>query len=177
MANQTKSFAAPGLDLDGLVDDFCQWLENDDYKTQSLKTEEGNTLVQLEQRGGWRKFTGMSTALNVVFSLRDDNLNVEIGAGQWIDKIAGGTVGMLVLWPLAVTTAIGIWNQSQMPDKIFRFIGDQIRQTSARPTQQPTGGGSEDDLIAKLERLGDLKAKGILTEEEFLAQKKKLLEQ
>lgn len=40
------------------------------------------------------------------------------------------------------------------------------------PTQ-PVGG--EDDVLAQLERLGQLKAQGILTEEEFAAQKAKLL--
>ncbi len=34
---------------------------------------------------------------------------------------------------------------------------------------------SEDDVITQLERLGALKAQGILTEEEFAAQKAKLL--
>jgi membrane protease subunit (stomatin/prohibitin family) len=34
---------------------------------------------------------------------------------------------------------------------------------------------SEDDAIAQIEKLGELKAKGLLTEEEFAAQKAKLL--
>ena len=42
----------------------------------------------------------------------------------------------------------------------------QVEQPSAAP---------EDDLITQLERLGALKDQGILTEEEFAAQKAKLL--
>jgi hypothetical protein len=34
---------------------------------------------------------------------------------------------------------------------------------------------AEDDAIAQIEKLGELKAKGLLTEEEFAAQKAKLL--
>lgn len=34
---------------------------------------------------------------------------------------------------------------------------------------------SEDDVLAQLQKLGELKAQGILTEEEFAAQKAKLL--
>jgi hypothetical protein len=37
---------------------------------------------------------------------------------------------------------------------------------------EPQGG---DDMLAQLERLGQLKAQGILTEEEFAAQKAKIL--
>ena len=39
---------------------------------------------------------------------------------------------------------------------------------------QPTGGVT-DDTVAQLEKLGELKEKGILTDEEFALQKQKLL--
>ena len=58
-------------------------------------------------------------------------------------------------------------------------------QESAPPPQQvapppqeqyaPPAPPPQDDVIAQLERLGALKAQGILTEEEFAAQKAKLL--
>jgi len=62
----------------------------------------------------------------------------------------------------------------------------QETQQPAQVAAVPTGGGvavgvpggqpaSQDDVIAQLERLGQLKAQGILTEEEFAAQKAKLL--
>jgi hypothetical protein len=41
--------------------------------------------------------------------------------------------------------------------------------------QEPPAGDSVDDQLAQLERLGQLKAQGILTEEEFAAQKAKIL--
>jgi hypothetical protein len=51
---------------------------------------------------------------------------VEIGAGKWIDKAAGGAVGMFLLWPLAFTAGFGAWQQIKMPDKIFEFIGSRL---------------------------------------------------
>jgi hypothetical protein len=51
----------------------------------------------------------------------------------------------------------------------------------APPPQQvvyaeaPAAPAQEDDVITQLERLGALKAQGLLTEEEFAAQKAKLL--
>lgn len=48
----------------------------------------------------------------------------------------------------------------------------QAGQQAAAPAA-PSGG--TDDMIAQLEKLGQLKAQGILTEEEFAAQKQKLL--
>ena len=49
----------------------------------------------------------MSSALNVVFRHAGDSVQVEIGAGKWIDKAAVGTVSLFILWPLAVTAGIG----------------------------------------------------------------------
>ncbi len=50
------------------------------------------------------------------------------------------------------------------------------QQAYAPPPQAaPDEGGVSDDTVAQLERLGKLKQEGILTDEEFAAQKAKLL--
>ena len=43
------------------------------------------------------------------------------------------------------------------------------------PAPAPTAAGGESSVIDQLKQLGELKAEGILTEEEFAAQKAKLL--
>lgn len=48
----------------------------------------------------------------------------------------------------------------------------QVQYVEAAPPPPPA---IEEDVITQLERLGALKAQGILTEEEFAAQKAKLL--
>jgi len=50
----------------------------------------------------------------------------------------------------------------------------QAPQPEAAPPPAPQAGG-EDSTIDQLKQLGELKAQGILTEEEFAAQKAKLL--
>jgi hypothetical protein len=79
-------------------------------------------LLQIEKVGGWRKFVGMSTALNIVFHQVENTVNVEIGAGRWIDKATTGTVAYFILWPLAVTAGIGAWQQLKMPERIFEHV-------------------------------------------------------
>ena len=51
----------------------------------------------------------------------------------------------------------------------------QAEPVYAAPPPPPVAPASEEDIISQLERLGALKAQGILTEEEFEAQKAKLL--
>jgi hypothetical protein len=50
----------------------------------------------------------------------------------------------------------------------------EAEDQNAQPTSAYSP-ASEDDMIAKLERLGTLKAQGLLTEEEYTQAKQKLL--
>jgi len=51
----------------------------------------------------------------------------------------------------------------------------QQPQYVPQPALPPPAAPSQDDQLERLERLGQLKAQGILTEEEFTAQKAKIL--
>ena len=52
---------------------------------------------------------------------------------------------------------------------------EQAPQPVAAAPPAPQAGGGEDSVIDQLKQLGELKTQGILTEEEFAAQKAKLL--
>jgi membrane protease subunit (stomatin/prohibitin family) len=51
----------------------------------------------------------------------------------------------------------------------------QAQQAGQQAAAPAAASGGSDDMIAQLEKLGQLKDQGILTEEEFAAQKQKLL--
>ena len=119
---QSKSFPCPSARFSELVTSTQSWLSREGFTCQKLQTEDGGTLLQIEKVGGWRKFVGMSTALNIVFHQVENTVNVEMGAGRWIDKAASGTVGFLILWPLMVIAGIGAWQQMKMPERVFEHI-------------------------------------------------------
>ncbi len=50
-----------------------------------------------------------------------------------------------------------------------------VADAQAPPPAAPAPSGGGDDVIAKLEKLGQLRDQGILTDEEFAAQKAKIL--
>ncbi len=111
-----------------MVDDLDGWLLQQNFCCQRLKPDGGGILLQVAQKGKWRKFVGMSTALNILFQQKDNTVTVEIGAGKWLDKKIVGTVSLFVLWPLAVTAGIGAWQQMKLPDKIFDYLGERLEQ-------------------------------------------------
>ena len=51
----------------------------------------------------------------------------------------------------------------------------QEQQQYAAPAPAPAAGGGEDDMLEQLQKLGQLHESGVLTDEEFAAQKAKLL--
>jgi hypothetical protein len=63
------------------------------------------------------------------------------------------------------------WSQQEEAQYNEQQQAMAAQQAAAAPPAAPT----EDDAIAQIEKLGALKDKGLLTEEEFAAQKAKLL--
>jgi len=124
--NQSKSFSCRSERFPELVGAVRAWLETQNFNCQKLTTEDGGTLIQIEKSGGWRKLIGMSTALNIIFRQVENTVNIEIGAGRWLDKAAAGAVSLVLLWPLALTAGIGAWQQTQMPEKIYQYIADYL---------------------------------------------------
>ncbi|WP_417915068.1 hypothetical protein [Candidatus Electronema sp. JM] len=120
--SQSRSFSCQGAHFLEVLSSTRDWLISEGFKTQQLSTEDGGILLQIEKSGTWKKFIGMSTALNIVFHRVENTINVEIGEGRWADKAVVGTISMLVLWPLAVTSGFGAWQQMKMPEKIFDHI-------------------------------------------------------
>lgn len=80
----------------------------------------------------------------------------------------------------------GKWNEQQAAQEQAQYEAAQVDQNAAQMAamqaqlaqlQQPAAAAAPpaDDLMAQLTKLGELKAAGILTEEEFAAAKAKLL--
>ena len=125
--SKSRRYGCSPDDLARVIGDVRGWLNSQDFDTQQVKTDTDDVLLQIKKRGSWRDLVGMATSLNVVFHPNeDDTLTVEIGAGKWVDKAAVGTVSLLILWPLAITAGIGAWEQMNLPDKIFDYIGSRL---------------------------------------------------
>ncbi len=118
---ETRSFHAPTVHIDSLVNALSDWFRSQNFNVQQLDVHGGGVLIQAS-KGGWRNVVGMASALNVVLRQNGADLTVEIGAGKWMDKVGAGAVSIFVLWPLAVTAAWGAWQQSQLPKQTFEFI-------------------------------------------------------
>ncbi|WP_395656202.1 SHOCT domain-containing protein [Nocardioides sp.] len=68
----------------------------------------------------------------------------------------------------------GRWAAQEQPQQQYQEPPPQYQQPQYAPPPPPAA-APEDEMFAQLEKLGALHDKGILTDEEFAAQKAKLL--
>ena len=122
---KTRRYKCKKSAYESIVADLHRWLSADNFDVQRLTTEDGKQLLQATKRGQWRKLVGMSTATNIVLSQHKGKLTVEIGAGQWLDKAAGGLLGAVVNPLFLVPAGFGAFEQWQLPDKIFAYLSKQ----------------------------------------------------
>jgi hypothetical protein len=114
-----------GKDIQGMtaaVNTFLTYAEN--METQVLTLEGGNIIIQARARSGaLKQWIGMDKAITVkINKLEGSQVAVDVGSAKWGDKAGAMAVSMLVLWPLAVTSGIGMYQQSKLPDQIKNAI-------------------------------------------------------
>ena len=75
----------------------------------------------------------------------------------------------------AAMNELGIEGQEPTDQEIAMLEAEEDKAQQAPPARSGSAPAPQEDLIAQLERLGALKAQGLLTDEEFAAAKAKLL--
>ncbi len=102
-----------------------------EYQAKGFETQQfgdmNNVTVQLKRESTLRTITGFNKALAIVLQHVQNGTFVRVGAQDWVDQIAVGTVG-LVIHPLLITAAIGALQQYNALHEVLRSIDFQVRQ-------------------------------------------------
>lgn len=119
---ESRVFALNGVSVQQVAERVESFLRDEKkMEVQSAPTQDGY-LIQAKQEDTLRLLSGMKLATSVQLSVMGENLNVTLGEGQWADKLGAGAVGMIFVWPLAVTAGIGAYKQKKLPSEIFDVI-------------------------------------------------------
>jgi hypothetical protein len=51
-----------------------------------------------------------------------DRVSVNIGETKWVDKVGIMALSMVILWPLTITSGIGMYMQGKLPGQIKNEI-------------------------------------------------------
>ena len=122
---ESKVFRLPeGIDASAVGKEVENFLRsNKNLTTEGVKTPDGYFVQAKEPEGsGWKQLAGMTMAIQVQVVEISDTITVNIGNGKWSDKVGAGAVGVVLFAPLAVTAAVGAYNQKKLPGEIFEHI-------------------------------------------------------
>ena len=113
-----------GIDANAVGKEVENFLRtNKNLTAEGTTTPDGYFVQAKEPEGsGWKTLAGMTMAIQVQIVEINDTITVNIGNGKWSDKIGAGAVGMVLFAPLAVTAAVGAYNQKKLPSEIFEHI-------------------------------------------------------
>ncbi|MBQ8128756.1 MAG: hypothetical protein IJ175_00735, partial [Clostridia bacterium] len=121
-----KIYALPdGRELNGLAHAIESMLTNEEQMdTQVLSAGDGSYIVQgRAQNGRMTQWVGLDKSISVRLTpLGPGMLQAEIGKGEWLKKSLTMATSMFILWPLAVTSTVGMVKQGKLPGKIDRVI-------------------------------------------------------
>jgi hypothetical protein len=111
------------LNLDTIAQKIQDVFGNDGFEVQKMGTSE-DIYVQLRKAGIARKLTGMDQAITVHMQRVGATTSVTLGQAAWMSKAAGMGIGIFVLAPLIVTSALGIWAQHNLPGRVWKLIDE-----------------------------------------------------
>lgn len=131
--NESRVFMLNGTDMQKIVTRLEGFFRTEKgMEVQSSETTEGYIMKASQPKDGWKTLTGMRLAVTVQMTVMGNQLNVNIGEGQWSDKIGAGAIGLFVAWPLAITAGMGAFKQKKLPGEVFQVIETTI-MTGGQP--------------------------------------------
>lgn len=96
--------------------------------TQIINLEGGNVILQARDKAGkWKQWIGMDKAITVKLEKIDgDRVSVNIGESKWVDKFGIMALSMIILWPLTITSGIGMYIQGKLPGEIKKEVANYL---------------------------------------------------
>lgn len=111
-----------GKSVDEVVDLVTRFLHNNKMEVQTLGHAECKVIQARVRKAGAKKLLGMDKAIEVRLSQEGQRLVVEMGNAKWADKAVVMAVSMFVMWPLAITSGVGIYKQNELFAEIKTVI-------------------------------------------------------
>jgi hypothetical protein len=101
------------------------YLASNSFEVQEFPTSSG-IILQARRTGFFRTVTGLSATTNIGIDRANDYFSISFSAGRWADKAIAAGLSLVVLWPLLITSAIGAYNQAELPKDIVSFLNKQV---------------------------------------------------
>jgi len=120
-------FNLPLEESSKIVESLKSFLCSNGYSVQEFLKHDG-LILQIRRGGGFKAVLGLSTALNVNIEQNERYFTISFSNGKWVDKAAVAGISMFVLWPLLITSAVGAYKQSELPNQIIQYVNSEVNR-------------------------------------------------
>lgn len=133
--DQTRYY--PGtFDVGQLASQLTYQLQIRGYQTQSFGSS-NQVVVQVRKGGEAARVFGAQAALTVMMTQHPNGLLATLGQQRWGDKAIAAGVGAVILWPLAISAAVGAARQSNLPNEVLGLLDMLVLQQNASAYPAP----------------------------------------
>src|SRR5260370_7886104 len=132
----TRFYRSSGLNIERIARDLEGLILSKDYQVHHFGNKD-HMVVQLKMGRDFEAIIGMQAALTVTLQRFPRGVVATVGQQQWIDKAAAGAIGMLLLWPLAVTAGVGPIRQASLERQLFCMLDTVVLRQRADVTIAP----------------------------------------
>lgn len=151
--NGITTYSTEKHSAEELVADMVSFFSERNMKVRRTDSPDGIITV-LQARissGRVKQFIGMDRTAVIRITRSGTHMNAESGGARWTDKAAVMTLSMFVLFPLAVTSGIGVYKQYRLMKAISQEIHDFMTgtQTASKPGLISRGIESARETLSK----------------------------
>ena len=124
--DQTRYY--PGtFDVSQFASQLTTQLQMRNYQAQWFGAST-QVMVQVRKGSEAAKMFGAQAALSVMLTQHPQGVVATLGQQAWGDKAIAAGVGALILWPLAISAAVGAARQSNLPSEVLTLLDILVAQ-------------------------------------------------
>lgn len=124
---------ATDLSAEALARAVAQHFAAEAFETQVFRTTGDSTVVQLRKESFWRQVFGTAYAITVLITPGAGRLTIALGEHEWVDTAVSAGIGLVVVPPLLLSTAYGIWRQTRLDQELWRVVDLTIDVAAPEP--------------------------------------------
>ncbi len=126
----SRFYQSSNLNIERMIQDVERIFLAQGYQVQHF-THDRQVIIQLREGSDFEAVLGMQAALTVILQRNGNGVIATLGEQKWIDKAAVGFLGAIVLWPLLVTTGVGIIRQANLENQLLSTLDAAALQQGA----------------------------------------------
>jgi hypothetical protein len=124
-----RHYTEKNANLDVLKQKIEDYLQQEDFKTQSTEENPQGTIIQAQKGGILSAVIAADRALTILIEGQPNDFTVRVGIGRWLEHLGVTAVEILLLSPLFLLVDVPetLWNL-EIEGKLVRQIDEIVAQ-------------------------------------------------